>query len=143
MSKIINIQMIAFILLFLCCKDTMMEEKEIYLGNKRKINSKDDGCTAVDVLQIFPIKNNCRGKVESASVYVCKVLDTQDTLYVFDICGNVASSINSNFKDGFCILKKNIKDYPNNRSLKIYVPSDFIIADGSRFLYGKITMLID
>lgn len=143
MNKITYAQIVFFLSCFLSCKDTEVREKEISLERLKKIILKENDCTSVDVLQIFPIKNKCTGKIESASLYVCRIIDTQDTLYVFDVCNDVSSSIDKDFKDGFCIMKKNVKDFGDNKVLKVFTPDNFNISNGSKYLCGRITMLVD
>ncbi len=126
------------------CNKSHFREKEFLVKDFQEITLDDELCTAVDIIETFPLNKKCVLGARSASLYVVKRINIGDTLYVFDVCQRAPQfAVDNTFKDGYCIMKENVRHYSDNKILKVCVPDTFNIASGSKYIYATVTMLID
>ena len=99
--------------------------------------------TNIVVLETYEAAN-CINKTDRyANVYLCKIIDTADSIYLFEICKAMpefAKDYKQNKRDIHLVLDKNqiLTDFPN----QIFVSNILNIKGKSKFMVGSLTRLI-
>ena len=148
MNKLNSVFPVFFLLIaFLClgaCNKEEMVSKTFLINRHVEVILKDDICTGVKILKTFSNDKKCNTSEVHATLYICKLIDSKDTLYVLDLCEKAPDfAVDRDFKDNVCINKEDIKHYKAITAVKLSVPKNFKIPNKSKYIYAKPSQLND
>ena len=103
---------------------------------------KNDMSTGVRVLKTYVNEDSCMLDTHNADLYICRNIENNDTVYVFNICEEVASFALVESVENFVILHDDIRK-DADKSVVVKIPSDIVIPKGAKYLLANLTRLID
>jgi hypothetical protein len=96
----------------------------------------------LNVVKVYPAESVCSGRTKYANLYIARRRNGQE-LYVFEYCQPVSDLIKDTTGRYIPLIDSSTILHERPEKVIIYVPADFSIPAGSKYVFAPITILIE
>lgn len=127
-----------------CANVTKTENSTIVILSHYQLKTLDSNSMAVTLLQDYPVNDDENLPKNCANLYVCKKFQSDEVILLFDLDKNAPRyQTDSKSKDKvYSIYKKDVKSDPP-LSVTVYVPKNFILPNGAKYLVARLSNDLD